>query len=119
VMLLHIFAATPCPGGEFLGFPKWYKYLNGVTDKNGLCSPQLSSISDIWLIVAAFIEALLRLAAIAAIVFVIYGGIQYVTSQGDPAKTAQARSTIINALVGLIIAVGAITGVTFVAGRFT
>ena len=60
----------------------------------------------------------LRLASIAAIAMVVYGGVQYIMSQDEPDKTKQARSTIINALIGLVVAVAATTLITFIAGRF-
>jgi Type IV secretion system pilin len=118
--LTHYFGAvTPCTHGDFLFFPTWYKYLNGVNDANGLCTPQISGINDIWLIVAAIVEILLRIAALAAVGFVIYGGFGYLTSQGEPDKTAKARSTIINAMVGLVIAISAAAIVNFIAGKIT
>ncbi len=40
--------------------------------------------------------------AVAAI-FVVYGGVSYMTSAGDPGKLAKAKSAIINALIGLAI----------------
>ncbi|HTB48580.1 MAG TPA: hypothetical protein VK712_00695 [Verrucomicrobiae bacterium] len=107
--------AAACGGGSFLGFPTWYEYLPSATDSNGLCSPSITSLSDIWLVVAAIIEILLRVAAIIAFVFVIYGGIIYTTSQGEPDKTGQAKNTIVNALVGLAIAVMAAAIVAFIA----
>jgi ABC-type Fe3+ transport system permease subunit len=115
-------ACTP-HSGSFLGFPTWYKYLPGIEAFNGKgqptsCIPQVSQLADVWLIVAAFVEILLRIAGLAAIVFVIYGGIQYINSHGEPDKTNRARQTIINALAGLVIAVGATVLVTFFAGRF-
>lgn len=119
--LLIRFAAAadaPCPGGSILGFPTWYKYLHG-TYYNGSCSPSVTSLSDVWLIVAAIVEILLRVAAIAAVGFVIYGGFAFISSQGDPAKTAQARSTVINALIGLAIAILAGVIVGFIAGSIS
>jgi type IV secretion system pilin len=122
--------ATCTPTGSlFLGMPTWYTFLPGIasyapgfnsTDKNPalVCSPSITNLSDIWLIVAAVIEMLLRIAALAAIAFVIVGAVKYVTSQGEPEKTSKARSTIISALVGLAIAVVAAALVTFVAGQF-
>jgi len=104
--------------GNFLGFPTWYHYLQGTVDANNNCVPGISGINDIWLIVAAVIEILLRIAALAAIGLIIYGGIQFITSQGNPDQAERARNTVINALVGLVIAVAAATLVTFVAGRF-
>ena len=110
---------APCPGGNFLSFPTWHKYLDGVRDsETGLCSPQMTSLSDTWLVVAALVEILLRVAALMAVGFVIYGGVQYMMSQGDADKTAKARGTIINALVGLAIAIIAGVLVGFIAGRF-
>lgn len=114
--LLHNFAAA-CPGSSFLSFPTWYKYLP-QTYVNGQCNPALTSLSDVWLIVAAVIEILLRVAAIAAVAMVIYGGVTYATSQGEPDKTSRAQGTIINSLVGLLIAVLAAAFVQFIAGRF-
>ena len=49
---------------------------------------------------------------------VIYGGIEFIMSQGEPDKANKARGTVINALIGLVIAVAAATLVTFIAGRF-
>jgi len=123
-MFLTQFAAGCTPkGGAFLGFPTWYKYLNGVSSPNGVgspnaCLPKITALSDIWLVVAAVIEILLRIAGYAAIIYVIYGGIQYVTSQGEPDKAGRAKQTIMNALIGLIIAISATILVTFIAGRF-
>lgn len=101
-------------GKSFLGFPHWYKYL----ESTGNCSPRLTGINDIWLIVLAVVEILLRVAIIAAITYVLIGGFKYITSTANPEKTADAKNTVIDALVGLIIAVIATAVVAFVAGRF-
>ena len=114
--LLSHFAS--CPGGGFLGFPTWYSYLDGVYDAQGACIPKINGLADIWLILAAVIEMLLRVAALAALVFVIYGGVKFITSQGESEKTAAARQTVLNALGGLVLAVSAAAVVSFVAGRF-
>jgi hypothetical protein len=114
--LLTHFAA--CGGGSFLSFPHWYTYLGSQT-VNGICSPQIKSLNDIWLIVAAIIEILLRVAALIAVLFVILGGFSYITSQGEPSKTAQARDTIVSALGGLAISVVAAALVGFIAGRIS
>ena len=110
-------ACTPT-GGSFLGLPTWYHFLPGVIDANGHCTPTLNSLSDIWLVVAAITEILLRIAALVAIIMVVVGGVQFITSQGDPNQTKQARGTIINALIGLLLAIAAATIVTFIAGKF-
>ncbi|HEY4963501.1 MAG TPA: pilin [Candidatus Saccharimonadales bacterium] len=118
LILLSKILATTCGGkspSDFLGFPTWYEYLP-TNIVNGVCSPQLTSINDVWLIVAAVIEILLRIAALMAVGFIIYGGIQFTTSQGNPQQTNQAKGTIISAVVGLAICLIATVLITFVAG---
>lgn len=112
--LLTFFGADPCPGGNFLIFPKWYKYLPAAPNSHP-CTPALNNLNDVWLIVAAVIEILLRIAAIMAVIFVIYAGFSYTTSQGDPEGTSRAKGTLVNALVGLAIAVSAAAIVSFIA----
>jgi ABC-type Fe3+ transport system permease subunit len=118
ITLLTRFAAS-CDGGSLFGFPRWYKYLDGVRGEHiEGCVPKISGINDVWLVGAAVLEMLLRVAALAAIAFVVWGGIRFITSQGEPNQITQARNTIVSALVGLIISVAATVLVSFVAGRF-
>lgn len=116
------FAAVCTPEGNFFGFPTWYKYLEGQSADaigvTGTCAPVLNGLTDIGLIVAAVIEILLRLAALLAIGYVLTGGIQFITAQGEPEKVAHARKTVINALIGLAISVSAGAIVSFIAGSF-
>jgi cbb3-type cytochrome oxidase subunit 3 len=57
------------------------------------------------------------LGAIAFLVIVI-AGFQYVSSQGDPQTTSNAKSTIVYALIGLVIAVLAESIVSFIVHRY-
>jgi hypothetical protein len=106
-------------GGNFFGLPHWYSYLHGAVDPNGHCSPTIGSIADAWLIVAAIIEILLRIAAILAVMMIIYGAFSYVTSQGEADATKRARDTIVNALVGLAIAITSAAIIQFIAGSIS
>ncbi len=110
--IINVFAATECQK-DFLGFPTWYSYLKPVPPD---CVPVINSLTDIWLIVLSITEILLRLSSLVAIVFVIYGGIMFITSQGNSESTSKARSTIINSLIGLGIAVTASVLISFIAG---
>lgn len=111
---------TPCNFSSiqdnFLALPTWYQYLNGVQEQGGSCHPTLTSLADIWLIVLAVIDILLRVAAIVTVFMIIYGGTMFTTSMGSPDTSAKARKVIIDALIGLLIAVMASFLVTFVAG---
>ena len=121
-------AGTPCsPKGSFFGLPTWYKYLEGQTVKPELfgtnsavdqCVVKIKAISDVWLIVSAIIEILLRLAALGAIAMIVYAGIMFITSEGQPDKVKQATGIALNAAIGLAIAIGSAATISFIAGRF-
>jgi ABC-type Fe3+ transport system permease subunit len=113
--LISKFGAV-CAGNNFFSFPHWYKY---IRDPNNCSVVKIDNINDVWLIVAAVIEILLRVAGIVAVGFVIYGGFQYLTSQAEPDKVNKAKNTIINALVGLMIAILASAIINFIAGSIT
>lgn len=50
-----------------------------------------------------FIEVLTILTGIAVVIGIMYGGIQYASSGGDPQKTATARRHIRNSIVALLL----------------
>lgn len=113
--LLHTFAAETCTKTKVLGLVPWYNYLPIGNDTTGTCSinfttaqqqPQsfLGLHSPLLLVGLAVIDDLLIIAAYVAVGYVIWGGMQYTTSQGSPDKTKKAQGSIINALAGLVIA---------------
>lgn len=115
IEILKNFAAS-CTGGGFFGLPTWYSFLPGITDPTThQCIPQFTNINDTWLVVAAIIEILLRIAAIIAVVMVIIGGVTFTTSQGNPEEAAKARNTLIYAMIGLLVSISAAVLVTFIA----
>ena len=125
--LLTIFAAPPAGcQHDFFGLLPWYHYLPdkdfGVTIGTQTFSCDINSnftfisssgTGDLPLIGLAIVDDLLRVAGIVAVAFIIYGAIQYTTSQGNPEQTSRAQSTIINALIGLAIAMVAVVFVSF------
>lgn len=123
--LTQVFADV-CGKPTFLGIlVPWYQYLTLAPDKVGGCSVTnfdngsqvLGQQSPFLLIGLAILDDLIRVAALVAVGFVIYGGIQYVTSQGSPEDTTKARQTIISALIGLVLAVLATSIVAFIGGK--
>jgi len=112
-------ACTPASfSAEFLFFPPWYEFLPGVYDANGACVPQIVNINDVWLIVLAITDILLRVVAIAAIAMIVYGGFQFITSNGNPDQASKAQRTLLNAIIGLVIALAATSLIQLVAGKF-
>lgn len=47
--------------------------------------------------------AVIGVSSLISVSFIIVGGINYMTSTGDPTKAKKARDTIIYALIGLVI----------------
>ena len=57
------------------------------------------------------------IAGAAALIVIIYSGIKYVTSNGDATKMGNARGTLLNALVGLLVIALAEALLMFVVSR--
>jgi len=55
-------------------------------------------------IVGTAVNALLLGITIVSLFFIIYGGISWITSEGDAKKVEGARNTIIYACIGLAVA---------------
>ncbi len=107
-------ACSSGSGGGFLGLPTWYKYLDNTELIGGRCSPVVNFPDDITKILLAIFEIIIRVGGLAAVAFVIWGAFQYQTSQGDPEKTKNARSTIVNSLIGIAITVSAVAIVNLI-----
>lgn len=49
------------------------------------------------------IQWVIGMAGIVAVIFIVYGGVGYMTSNGDPGKVKKSRDAIVYAGIGLII----------------
>lgn len=72
---------------------------------------------EIGNVVSAVVGILLLVAAILAFLYLILGGIQWITSGGDKSAMESARNKITSAIVGLII-VAASWAVMLLIGQF-
>lgn len=111
-----------CQKSDFFGLVPWYHYLptsdfSGCSIRNFNLLPGAGQTSDVPLVLLAVIDDLLRVAALVAIGFVLYGAFQLVTSQGEAEATARARTTIINALIGMAVAILAVALVSFLGAK--
>ena len=64
--------------------------------------------------VTAIINAIIGILGIAAVIIIIIGGVQYMTSSGDTGKVKKAKDTILYGVIGLIIVALAFAIVNFV-----
>lgn len=74
--------------------------------------------SAVGSIISALVGGFLILSFVAALVYMLLGGFDWLSSGGDKAKLQSARDKITNALVGLIV-VGASWAVMMIVGNFT
>jgi Type IV secretion system pilin len=127
VVMPMLFLSTPvlADNGQcrnsFFGAPTWYKYLPldsdcGIATNDANGNLKIDG-SVVLLITLAIIEILLFIAGFLAGFIIIYGAFKFITSQGEPGKVASARTTIANAIVGLLIAVIASRVVSFIGGK--
>lgn len=63
-------------------------------------------------------NVVLALAGAVAVAFVVFGGVKYMLSQGEPQQTKQARDTILYAVIGIVVVAAAFFLVNFVIGKF-
>lgn len=132
-------ASSPVPDGsggtianqcskEFLGLKPWFAYLPNKVGGVNTFTPGTCNIDNFELfgengmvgyVVLAIADDLIRIAALIAVAFVVVGGIQFVTSQGDPEKAKKARQTILNAIIGVIVAILAAAIVSYIGGRLS
>lgn len=54
-------------------------------------------------------------AGAVALIIILYSGIKYITSGGDPVKVASARKTLTFAIIGLVLIVLAFVFLNFLA----
>lgn len=63
----------------------------------------VATLACIPIIVKNVVNAALAFSGLVALILLIYAGIMYVTSKGDPQKVESAKKTVTYAIVGLII----------------
>lgn len=61
--------------------------------------------TDINTLIAFVINTIIVVGIVLSLIFLLWGGIRWITSGGDKAKVDSARGTIVAAIVGLIIVI--------------
>jgi len=69
--------------------------------------PTSIKITDIGALISAVVGTLLIVSALITFVYLILGGIQWITSGGDKTAMEAARNKITHAIVGLVIVASA------------
>ena len=83
-----------------------------------IASPAYAVSSDITQFTNNTLGMITLIATASAVFFLVKGGYQYITSTGKPDSLESARKTIRNALIGLVIVLGASVFVSVLSNSF-
>lgn len=78
-----------------------------ATQDIGSVNENVAPFSDLGVLIGNVVAVILFLAGLLAFIFLLIGGLQWITSGGDKAAASAARDRITASLVGLIIVVAA------------
>lgn len=87
----------------FFGIPAWYR---GLTDGNcdiAKMNGEEGITKFVWTVILNLADGIFRIAGVVATGFIVWAGFQYMISQGNSGAIANAKTTMKNAIVGLII----------------
>ena len=78
------------------------------------CSTSGAQLPEFASVITSIINGVLAVLGLLAVIFIIVGGINYMTSAGDAQKIEKGKRTILYACIGLIICVLSYAVVNFV-----
>ena len=68
--------------------------------------------------IAPTMQILVGIASIACVFFLVHGGYLYMTSRGNPESLETAKRVLRNALIGLVLVIGAATLTTILSSAY-
>jgi len=75
-------------------------------------------VGDLDALITNVIRILLIIAGLTAFIYLIVGGYQYITAGGNAEQATAARTTILNAIIGLVIVFASYAILTWVITHF-
>lgn len=91
-------------------------FAQGQIDLN-IPTPPMLKITDLGKFISAILAAILVIATLAAFIFLLLGGLSWITSGGDKAAVEAAQKRIQAAIIGLFV-VFAAWAIMLVVGKF-
>lgn len=76
------------------------------------------SVANLGELISGLVTAAIVVSAVIALIFLVWGGVQWLTSGGDKVNTEKAQQRITAAVIGLAIVVASWAIVTLIAGFF-
>jgi len=95
----------------------WSGCTQSVSTPNG--TEQIASLKCLPIVFSNVVTAALEFVGAVAVILLVYAGIRFVTSGGDPKQVAAARQIITYAIIGLVIVLcsfGIIMFISYITG---
>ena len=73
-------------------------------------------VSDLPTVIVNILNAIILVSGLISVIFIIVGGVSYMTSSGDASKVKKAKDTILYACIGLVICVLSFAIINWVIG---
>ncbi|MDO8558639.1 MAG: hypothetical protein Q7S09_05700 [bacterium] len=81
-------------------------------------STDIDSVSDFYIILGVATSWILVFGLLIGVLFVIWGGVKYITSGGDDTKAKDAKSIILYALIGTVFLILAVALIKIIVSFF-
>ncbi len=75
-----------------------------------------NSAPNITTVIQNILNGIILILGVIAVIYIVIGGVTYMTSTGDPGKTKKAKDTILYATIGLVICALSAAIVNFTIG---
>ncbi len=91
----------------------WFDILAKVDAPGGVIKEQITNTA-----VTNIFNFVLAIAGAIAVAFIVWGGVQYILSHGEPGHITKAKNTLLYAVIGLLVVMFSLVIVNFVIGKF-
>ena len=112
ILLSSILFAFMTPASAFAATP-FGACKNVVSGNTAVCSGDAKDAKEI---AKNIISVLLWIVGMASIIVIVYSGITFVTSAGNPSQITRAKTMLLYAVVGLVVSILAYAIVNFIVG---
>ncbi len=112
ILLSSIFLAFIVPTSAFAATP-FGACKNVVSGNTAVCSGDAKDAKEI---AKNVISVLLWIVGMASIIVIVYSGITFVTSAGNPSQITRAKTMLMYAVIGLVVSILAYAIVNFIVG---
>ncbi|GEM_PF-633825 len=112
ILLSSILFAFMMPANAFAATP-FGACKNVVSGNTAVCSGDAKDAKEI---AKNIISVLLWIVGMASIIVIVYSGITFVTSAGNPSQITRAKTMLLYAVVGLVVSILAYAIVNFIVG---